>query len=193
MSHGPLARYVTLRVAHAPGMPGTFSPPPRVSDPEMHRGTRVTHVSWCMPGSLTSGFLWSWWRGKHSRRMRKPQFSVSGKMSNAHTQNALLSDTFEVIAIVDESNSSEFFIFVLKKFGDEPFKRGTVEREFECSRQPKLSTLPQELLWWQWSCIIRISFYQPYIDMVPHSVLCSFRRTRKMSCRRLRRSLCVNC
>ena len=24
----PLARYVNLRVAHAPGMPGTFSPPP---------------------------------------------------------------------------------------------------------------------------------------------------------------------
>ena len=25
--HGPLARYVKFRVAHAPGMPGTFSPP----------------------------------------------------------------------------------------------------------------------------------------------------------------------
>ena len=25
--HGPLIRYVKLRVAHAPGMPGTFSPP----------------------------------------------------------------------------------------------------------------------------------------------------------------------
>ena len=28
LGHGPLARYVKLRVAHAPGMPGTFSPPP---------------------------------------------------------------------------------------------------------------------------------------------------------------------
>ena len=27
--NGPLARYVKLRVAHAPGIPGTFSPPPR--------------------------------------------------------------------------------------------------------------------------------------------------------------------
>ena len=27
-AHGPLTRYVKLRVAHAPGMPGTFSPPP---------------------------------------------------------------------------------------------------------------------------------------------------------------------
>ena len=52
--HGPLARYVKLRVAHAPGM---FSPPPRVSDPDMHHGTYVAHVPWCMPGSLTSGFL----------------------------------------------------------------------------------------------------------------------------------------
>ena len=26
--HEPLTRYVKLRVAHAPGMPGTFFPPP---------------------------------------------------------------------------------------------------------------------------------------------------------------------
>ena len=51
----PLARYVILLVAHAPGMPGTFSPLPRVSDPDIHHGTCVTHVPWCMPGSLTSG------------------------------------------------------------------------------------------------------------------------------------------
>ena len=44
--------------------------------------TCVTHVPWCMQGSLTSGFIWSRWRGKrsrHSRRMRNPQFCVSGK------------------------------------------------------------------------------------------------------------------
>ena len=76
-----LTRYVKLRVAHAPGMSGTFSPPPRVSDPDMHHGTCVTHVPWYVPGSLTSGFLWSRWRGKrsrYSRRMRSPQFYVSG-------------------------------------------------------------------------------------------------------------------
>ena len=63
-------------------MPGTFSPPPQVGDPDKHHGTCVTHVPWCMPGSITSGFLWSRWRGKHfrhSRRMRIPQLSVSGK------------------------------------------------------------------------------------------------------------------
>ena len=49
--------------------------------------TCVIHVPWCMPGSLTSGFLWSRWRGKcsqHSRRIRNPQFCVSGKKPIAH-------------------------------------------------------------------------------------------------------------
>ena len=81
--NGPLARYVKLWVAHAPGMPGTFSPFPLVSDPDMHHGTCVTHVPWCMPGSLISGLLFlSQWRGKrsrHSRRMRIRQLCVSGK------------------------------------------------------------------------------------------------------------------
>ena len=80
--HGPLDRYMKLRVAHAPGMPITFSPTLRLSDSNMHHGTCVTHVPWCMTGSLTSGFLWSWWRGnrsRHSRRVRNPKFYVSGK------------------------------------------------------------------------------------------------------------------
>ena len=64
------------------GMPGTFSPPPRVSESGMHHSTCVTHVPWCVPGSLTNGFLWCRWRGKRSRyfrRMRNPQFYVAGK------------------------------------------------------------------------------------------------------------------
>ena len=65
-----LTRYVKLRVAHAPGMPGTFSPPLRVSDSDMHHGTCVTHVPWCMPESLSSSFLWSRWRGKSFRYPR---------------------------------------------------------------------------------------------------------------------------
>ena len=80
--YGPLAKYVKLRVLHALGMPETFSPPTRVSGPDMHHGTCVTHVPWCIPGLLTSGFLWSRWRGKHSRHSRhihNPRFYVSGK------------------------------------------------------------------------------------------------------------------
>ena len=71
--YGPLTRYAKLWVTHAPGMPGTFSPPLRVSDPDMHHGTCFTHVPWCISRSLTNGSLWSRCRGKrlrHSRRMR---------------------------------------------------------------------------------------------------------------------------
>ena len=67
---------------HASCMPGTFSLQPQISDPDMPHGTCVTHVPWCMPGSLTSSFLWSrCWekRFRHSRRMHNPQFYISGK------------------------------------------------------------------------------------------------------------------
>ena len=60
------ASYVEFRVAHAPGMPGMFSRLRGLATPTcisgMHHGTCVTHVPWCMPGSLTSGFLWIPWR-----------------------------------------------------------------------------------------------------------------------------------
>ena len=48
----------------------------------MHHDTCVTHVPWCMPGSLTCSFICSRWQGKrsrHSRRTGNPQFNVSGK------------------------------------------------------------------------------------------------------------------
>ena len=56
LSHGPLTRYVKLRVVHAPGMPGRFprhrlQRKPLVSDPGMHHGTCVTHAPWCMLGT----------------------------------------------------------------------------------------------------------------------------------------------
>ena len=67
---------------------GNIFPPPQIRGPDMDHGTCVTHVPWCMPGSLTCVFLWSWWRGKrsrHSRCMPNPQFDVSGKRSMAVT------------------------------------------------------------------------------------------------------------
>ena len=47
------------------------------SDPSVHHGTCVTHVSWCMSGLLTR----RWWgkHSRHSRRTRNPQFYVYGK------------------------------------------------------------------------------------------------------------------
>ena len=103
--NGPLTRYVKLWVVHAPGMLGTFSLPRRISDPDMHHGTCVTHVTWCMLGSLTSGFRCSWWRGKrswHSRRMRSPQFHVSGKRPmkiSARARSCAVMDWFRRISI----------------------------------------------------------------------------------------------
>ena len=78
--HRHLAWYVKLRDVHAPGMSGTFSPPPRVNDPDMYHGKCVTHVPWCTPGSVTSDFLPSGGkRSRHSRCIRNPQFYVSAK------------------------------------------------------------------------------------------------------------------
>ena len=76
--NGPLARYVKLRVAYAPG----FSPPQRIGDPDLHHGTCVTNAPWCMSGSLITVSYEGWWRGKrsrHSRRIHNPQLYVSGK------------------------------------------------------------------------------------------------------------------
>ena len=42
--HGSLARYVKPWVAHAPGTAGTFSPPPRISDPDMRHARAVIHA-----------------------------------------------------------------------------------------------------------------------------------------------------
>ena len=41
------------------GNTGNVVPPPRVSNPDIHHDVCMTHVSWCMPGSLTNGCLWS--------------------------------------------------------------------------------------------------------------------------------------
>ena len=82
------------------GNAGNVFPPLRVSDLDMHHGTCVMHVPWCMPGSLTSGFLWCRWRGKlsrHSRRMRNPQFYISGKRPMALTTQ----DTRDLVYLYD--------------------------------------------------------------------------------------------
>ena len=90
--HGPLARYVKLRFAHASEMPEIFAPP-RVNDPDIHHSMCVVHVPWCMPGSLTSGFIWSrWWgkRSRHSQHMRNLQFYVSGKRPTQYIEQNIL-------------------------------------------------------------------------------------------------------
>ena len=71
----PNTRYVKLRVVHAPGMPGTFYP---ATDFKGNRQLATRYVS----RHVRDGVAYPQWRGKrsrHSRRMRNPQFYVSGK------------------------------------------------------------------------------------------------------------------
>ena len=76
-THSPAGRTSPMgghTSAMVPQMMGVRSP--LVSDPDMHHGTCMTHVPWCMSGSLTRD------GGENvpgSRRMRKPQFYVYGK------------------------------------------------------------------------------------------------------------------
>ena len=51
-AHGPLTKYLKLQVAHAPGMPGTFSPP--------HASRHVRHARDVMHVGIDN----SRWRGK---------------------------------------------------------------------------------------------------------------------------------
>ena len=84
-----------MRVARAPGMPGTFSSSPRGSDPDMHHGTCVTHVPWCMSGSLTSSFLWNRWRGNvpgipGACATRNFTYLVGGPLKHNNTPTTLM-------------------------------------------------------------------------------------------------------
>ena len=67
-----------------------FKRKPLVSDPGMHHGTCVTHVPWCMSGSLTCGDGGK--RSRHSRRMRTSNFAylARGPWSRAITLDLLL-------------------------------------------------------------------------------------------------------
>ena len=71
--HGPLTRYVKLHAAHVRGTPGTFSPPLRVSDPDMHHGTCLT---------------------------RLPQFYISGKRPMKEQSVQRIYDSWNVIHFI---------------------------------------------------------------------------------------------
>ena len=82
IDNGPIARFAKLRVAHAPGMPGTFSPPTtskeNASKRSRHASRHVRDARAVMHVGISN--LW-WWgkRSRHSRHMRNPQIYVSGK------------------------------------------------------------------------------------------------------------------
>ena len=80
--HGSLTRYVKLRFAHAPGIPGTFSPSPTskktASYRSRHTSRHVRHARAVMHVGIDN-LRWRGKRSRHLRGMRNPQFCVSGK------------------------------------------------------------------------------------------------------------------
>ena len=80
--HGPLARYVKLRVAHAPGMSRTFFTLPTSKETASKRSRHASRHVRDARAVMHVGIANPRWRGKrsrHSRRMHNPQFYVSGK------------------------------------------------------------------------------------------------------------------
>ena len=89
--HGPLTRYANLQVAHAPGMPRTFSPPPAGWRPR-HALGHVRNARAVMHAGIVNYFF-SWSRGKRSRHcwcMRNPQFCVSVSGKRPSTQRSTI-------------------------------------------------------------------------------------------------------
>ena len=82
LNHGFLTIYAKLRVAHAPGMPGTFSLPPTSKENASQRSRHASRHVRDARAVMHVGIAIPRWRGKrsrHFRRMRKTQFYVCGK------------------------------------------------------------------------------------------------------------------
>ena len=80
---GSLTRYVKLWVAHAPRMSETFPPPPTSKETTSSRSCHASRLGRHARALMHGGIANPRWRGKlsrHSRRMRNPQFYVSGKL-----------------------------------------------------------------------------------------------------------------
>ena len=79
--HRPLTRYVILWVAHAPGMPGTFSPSPTSKETASKRARHASHHARHARAVMHVGLAnpAAGKRSRHSRGMCNPQFYVSGK------------------------------------------------------------------------------------------------------------------
>ena len=82
IANGSLTRYAKLRVTHAPGMPGTFYPPPTLKETagyrSRHASRHVHHARAVMRAGIANP-RWRVKRSRHSRRMHNPQFSLFGK------------------------------------------------------------------------------------------------------------------
>ena len=97
LTHGPLTRFVKLRVAQAPGMPETCSPPTRVSDPDMHYGACVTHAGFPLKSVARK-------RSQDSQRSGKPQFYVYGKRPVYDTKRK---DSLTILCLISSKHIME--------------------------------------------------------------------------------------
>ena len=76
--HGPLTRCVKLRVAHAPGMPGTFSLPSTSKETAIERSWHASRHVCHACAVMHVGIANPRWRGKryrYSQRMRNRNFT----------------------------------------------------------------------------------------------------------------------
>ena len=103
LAMGLLPYMVKLRVAHAPGMPGTFSPQPTSKEIASYRSRHASrHVRDARAVMHVGINNQRWWgkRSRHSRRMRNPQFCVSGKRQISHQYVKWLSGDFDYNAVI---------------------------------------------------------------------------------------------
>ena len=80
--HGPVTRYVKLRFAHAPGMPGTFFRPLTSKETACYWSRHASRHVRDARGVMHVGIADPRWREKrsqYSRHMRNPQFYVYDK------------------------------------------------------------------------------------------------------------------
>ena len=80
--HEPLTRYAKLWVVHALGMPGTLSPPPSAKETASQRSRHASRHVRDARTVMNAGIAnprWRRQRSRHFRRMRNPQFCVSGE------------------------------------------------------------------------------------------------------------------
>ena len=120
--HGPLTRYVKLWEAHVPGMPGTFSPPPTSKETASKRSRHAWWHVRCARAVMDVGIAnLRWWgkRSRHSRRMRNPQFYVSGKRPMSPTLKSLNRDI--TIFILRTVHNSFCRPIILAPFNNNPF------------------------------------------------------------------------
>ena len=104
---GPLTRCANLLVAHAPGMAGTFSPPPAsketAREDSRHASRHVRHAYAVMHVGIANP-RWRGKRSRHSKRMRNRQFGVSGKRAIEYVPSDMSHPWYDGIYLTNKSS-----------------------------------------------------------------------------------------